>query len=154
MAEDRRPRCTEKVFSGARWDMNGHRCGHAALKGSAKCHLHDPEAKAARRDVAPAPAPEAPTLETAQRTHYWATLTWEPGKGPVVPMPYREGMGYITRAVAMATDGGLPRVEVRGVTRKKDGAPGGRSWQAGLDALRLLGEHGQPLLDALEASRG
>lgn len=142
--------CAKRVFSGARNDMSGHRCGHRAMKGSEFCHLHG--GKTAEDPTAEATG--APSLSSSQRTTYFARLEWEPGEGPVVALPYISGHGFITKAFAKATDDGPASIEVRGLKRKANGEPGQQHWDSTYGAEKLLGEAWtRELLAQLELER-
>lgn len=132
-----RTRCAKHVFSGARHDMGGHRCGHYAVEGSDFCHIH----QAAKTMVDTEPEAELSPARTASSTRrtYYASLEWEPGQGPLVRPPYRlVGMGFVTKALAKATDDQEPSVSVWGVMRKKDGTPGIQTWDATFRSEELL----------------
>jgi hypothetical protein len=143
---EERPECRKRVYSGERWDMGGHQCGFKAQPGSEFCHLHggrtaeDPTREAV----------SAPSVTGSAVTTFRAELSWADGGGPVVRIPYREGYGFITYAVAKQVGNGRAEVEVRGQVRKADGTPGVARWERGGE--RELGEqYTAILLGALRA---
>lgn len=153
MSAGERPNCRKRVYSGARWDMGGHRCLNKAKPGSEFCHLHQPDAEAVAPEQVDAKKP--PALSASTRRTFMASLTWEPGDGPVVQPPYHKGPGFITYILAKSTDDGSPVVSVRGFLRKKDGTAGLQSWDATFRAREIVpAEYLEQVLAALEAERG
>lgn len=128
MSKAKRERCTRRVYSGQRWDMGGHPCGNSALPGLKFCHLHDPDKKKPERMTAPAKV--EPTLEARSVVTRYASATWAPGEGPIVPVPYRTSSGYVTNACVKKVGDNEPELAVAGVIAKQDGTPGQQRWTA------------------------
>lgn len=146
-----KPRCKKRVFSGARADTGGHLCGNYAMEGSDFCRVHGPQTPpedVCREALTP------PEVSSSQRTTYFSSLTWTPGQGPIVRPPYREGFGFITKALAKATDDGPPDITVTGLMRKRDGTVGVQTWEAGWKGEEALPQKDlDTLLRMLEEER-
>lgn len=70
-----------------------------------------------------------PTRTSTQVTRY-AILEWEPGQGPVMPIPYQVRSGFVTHARARQVNDDVARMSVSGVVRKSDGTPGQQTWKS------------------------
>ena len=127
--DETRRQCRKRVHSGERWDIGGHQCGFKAQPGAEYCHLHGGKvADDPTRD-----AIDAPTVAATSSVTYRAQLTWKPGDGPVVRIPYRDhGYGFVTIARAVQVDDGCVDISVMGVTRlASSGGPGIGTWDKG-----------------------
>lgn len=145
MSKTERKRCAKRVYSGQRYDFTGHVCSRYALPDSDFCRIHQPVSQQERqRDTAEAKV--APTMTSRRQVNKYATLSWEPGQGPVVPIPYQLGSGFITQASAKQIDDGRVDFAVVGVVRLKDSTPGNRTWDASWKAAELLNENQKQLL--------
>ena len=118
--------------------MGGHQCGNSAQADSEFCHLHVPGQREVQDPTGPATTP--PRVRIVTHVTHVTTMTWEPGEGPVVKLPYRSDFGFITRATGKALGDHDPvTFSVAGVIRRKDGSVGRQSWDSSwMTAAELL----------------